>query len=134
MEVPYPPPPARPEWVPPRPDDAPPDTVWIDGEWEWRGRGYTWVRGRWVALPAGAGYALPVAVRNQDGVLYYAPGAFRGSKGEEIADPSPLATARESLPVPGESAAPSGRERDRGRGRTGPTEAVDEHLDGGSPP
>ena len=54
--VPYPPPPARVESVPPRPSTK---ATWIDGEWTWRGKRWLWVRGRWVEPPKGAVFHYP---------------------------------------------------------------------------
>src|SRR5690242_2735513 len=58
--VPYPPPPALVEWVPPKPDGA---AVWIDGEWMWQSGRWTWKRGRWVRPPPGARFAPWTTVR-----------------------------------------------------------------------
>jgi hypothetical protein len=89
-EVPFPPPPARPEVVPDMPKD---DAVWIDGEWSWRGRRWAWRAGRWVEPPAGATFSPWTSVRRGDGVLFFAPGAWRDAKGETLEAPKPLAVA-----------------------------------------
>jgi hypothetical protein len=91
--VPYPPPPARAEFVPNRPAN---DTVWIDGEWVWRRRRWAWRPGRWVVPPSGGRFSPWVMVRADDGAVYYASGAWRDAKDQEIADPQPLATGRSS--------------------------------------
>lgn len=71
--VPYPPPPARPEIVPPVnvPGEG---AVWVDGEWDWRGTRWVWQEGRWE-IPPGSYYARPVMIRLADGRLAW----FRGS-------------------------------------------------------
>lgn len=88
VEVPYPPPPARVEYVPEAPQK---DAAWIDGEWSWRGRRWAWRAGRWVTVAPGAFFAPWTAVRNADGALYFAPGTWRNAKGEELAAPKALA-------------------------------------------
>lgn len=87
VEVPYPPPPARVEFVPDKPQD---DAVWLDGEWVWQGRRYAWKPGRWVVPPAGASFAPWVTVRGKMGTLYLAEGTWRDAKGAELAAPAIL--------------------------------------------
>jgi hypothetical protein len=89
--VPYPPPPARVEYVPEQPRAG---AVWIDGEWSWQGRRWAWKAGRWVVPPEGAAYAPWIAVRDRSGVLYVASGVWRGADGGEIEAPAPLAEGR----------------------------------------
>src|SRR5882724_6058675 len=48
--VPYPPPAAFAETVPPAPNKQ---ARWIDGHWAWRGGTYVWQRGGWLVAPAG---------------------------------------------------------------------------------
>jgi hypothetical protein len=86
-EVPYPPPPARVEFIPDRPDD---DAVWIDGEWTWRGRRYTWKPGRWVRPLPNAAFAPWTTVRDAMGTLYLATGTWRDGKGAALPDPTPI--------------------------------------------
>src|SRR3954469_19970731 len=74
VEVPYPPPPARVEFVPARPAD---DAVWVDGEWVWRGRRYAWKPGRWVMAPSDAKFSPWTSVRDREGTLYLAKGTWR---------------------------------------------------------
>jgi hypothetical protein len=81
VEVEFPPPPARVEFVPPRPAD---DAVWITGEWLWEGRKWAWKPGAWVMPPQDAKYARWVMVRRGDGKLFFAPGAWRNGSGEEV--------------------------------------------------
>lgn len=74
--VPYPPPAARPEVVPPPPAKEP-GAVWIDGEWQWRGRRWEWERGRWEVPYPGAYWAPAVTVRLGDGSLAFFEGGWR---------------------------------------------------------
>ncbi len=128
VEVPFPPPPGRPEVIPAEPKltalpsgydggwgDVPPDPVWIDGGWQWSGQHWSWKRGRWVAMPKGIVYAPWTTVRRADGVLFFAPGAFRDARGNQVDDPPALAVA---LATPGADAAipERGGRRDGGRG------------------
>jgi hypothetical protein len=91
VEVPYPPPPARVEFVPERPRSG---TVWVDGEWTWTGTRWAWTYGRWVAPPDSATFAPWKTARTADGVLLFVPGTWRNAAGAEIADPEPLARGR----------------------------------------
>jgi hypothetical protein len=90
-EIQSPPPPARVEVVPARPKN--PNAVWLDGEWDWTGTRWAWQFGRWVALPPGATYAKWETKRRADGVLIFAPGAFRDPKGRELEPPAAIAIA-----------------------------------------
>ena len=79
--VPYPPPVARVETVPPREDER---DVWIDGQWAWNGKTWRWLPGAWVKPPAGA-YFTPSAVRRAaDGQLYFAPATWRAADGRPL--------------------------------------------------
>jgi len=73
--VPYPPPPARVEAVPPQPA---PDAVWIDGHWQWTAGGYAWQGGRWDQPRPGAHYAPATMVRRRNGELFYYVGSWQG--------------------------------------------------------
>jgi hypothetical protein len=95
VEVPYPPPPARVEIVPPKPPDA--DAVWVDGEWAWQGKRWVWQPGGWVARPR-AGYFAPWLVyRLDNGRLLFAPGAWHAASGEKLPNPVVLEPARNGL-------------------------------------
>ena len=87
----YPPPPARVELVPAKPR---PGAVWIDGEWIWDGRRWGWQPGRWVMPIPGVAFARWCAVREADGSLFVARGAFFNARGEEVPSPPALAIAR----------------------------------------
>ena len=106
VEVPYPPPPARAEFVPSAPRK---DATWLDGEWIWRGRRWSWVRGRWVAPPPRARYAPWTTVRNSEGALFFAPGGWRDESGKPMEPPPPLA---EGYDVPGKVTDMEGEKQD----------------------
>jgi hypothetical protein len=89
--VPYPPPPAHAEIVGPLPDDRA-EWVWIDGEWQWKGRRWVWKSGEWQRAQPGAYYALPATVRLSNGTLAWFPGRW-----ELIAD-EPAPGAKPSTP------------------------------------
>lgn len=103
-EVPFPPPPSRVEFVPEKPDD---DSVWIDGEWTWRGRRYAWKPGRWVKPVPNAAFAPWTTVRDAMGTLFLAKGAWRDDKGAELPDPAPI---RIGLPSQGAVVDPEGEQ------------------------
>ena len=112
VEVPFPPPPARVEVVPPRPTAR---SVWIDGEWSWHGRKWAWKAGRWVVPTPGTAFAPWTTVRGLDGTLFFAPGAWRDAHGEVVVEPIPLATgASDTAPAAPEDATP-----ERGAPQTG---------------
>jgi len=91
VEVPYPPPAALVEVVTKRPDA---DSVWVDGNWVWRGRYYVWRRGGWLRAPAGARYADWRAYVAQDGRLLFASGAWYDAQQQVVTAPRPLRMAR----------------------------------------
>jgi hypothetical protein len=109
IEVPYPPPPARVEYVPDPPQSG---AVWVDGEWSWRGRRWAWRSGRWVIVPPDAAFSPWTSVRNGDGTLYFAPGTWRNAKGEELRAPQALALGSAS---PGSVVDPEGDIEPTGR-------------------
>src|SRR5262245_30359992 len=82
VEVPYPPPPARVEFVPEQPRSG---TVWVDGEWSWTGTRWAWTYGRWVAPPQSATFSPWKTARTSDGALLFVPGTWRNAAGVEIA-------------------------------------------------
>ena len=88
VETPFPPPPARAEFVPRQPAAR---AVWIDGEWTWRGHRWGWNAGRWVIAPAGAAFSPWTTVRSSDGTLFFAQGTWRNAHGDPVATPVPLA-------------------------------------------
>jgi hypothetical protein len=99
VETPFPPPPARAEFVPKQPAKG---AVWIDGEWTWRGHRWGWVAGRWVIAPPGAAFSPWTTVRGSSGTLFFAQGVWRDAHGDVVAAPVPLA-----LGTAGATAAPA---------------------------
>jgi hypothetical protein len=97
IEVPFPPPAAHPEIVPPKPREG---AVWVDGEWTWRGKAWTWESGAWVMAPARAFYSPWVILRVSNGSIRFAPGAWHKEDGQLLPKPTPLALAEPSLEAP----------------------------------
>jgi hypothetical protein len=91
IEVPYPPPPARVEFIPERPRS---NTVWVDGEWSWTGTRWAWTYGRWVVPPESATFSPWKTARTEDGALLFVPGTWRNAAGAEITEPEPIARGR----------------------------------------
>ncbi len=81
IEVPYPPPAARVESVPPPPNAA---DVWIDGQWDWDGRNWRWHEGRWMTPPDGAYFTRWTTQRRRDGRLFFARAAWRDASGRAL--------------------------------------------------
>lgn len=88
--IPYPPPAAFSEVVPPQPRDG---ALWIDGHWAWRGRKFVWRRGGWVIAPEGARFAHWRVRYSQDGTLQFAEDAWYDSKLQPIPRPKILVPA-----------------------------------------
>ena len=82
--VPYPPPPARVEVVPPAPRR---DVVWVDGEWRWEGRRWIWHLGGWFAAGTALRHAPWDLQRLPDGLLRWAPGAWLDAAGRPAPEP-----------------------------------------------
>jgi hypothetical protein len=82
--VPYPPPSALIEIVPPAPN---PEARWIDGYWVWRGRYYVWERGGWVLPPDGATVSKWDARYLDDGTLLYAPTVWYDARDRPMSPP-----------------------------------------------
>lgn len=91
VEVPYPPPAALAETVPPKPDRS--DVVWLDGEWRYRGRSFVWRRGGWVVPPPAGRYAPWRSWYRRDGRLMLAPGTWYDLRQERMRWQQPLAPA-----------------------------------------
>jgi hypothetical protein len=90
VEVDQPPPPARVELLPERPDKT---AVWVDGEWIWRRGLWAWMPGRWVAPPVDARYSPWEFVRGDSGRLWYAQGVWRDAQGNALPAQMPLGVA-----------------------------------------
>jgi hypothetical protein len=67
VRVPYPPPPAKVEEVPPQPSSA---CVWTDGYWDFTDR-WEWQAGEWVMAPPHCRLAR-VELRREQGQLWHA--------------------------------------------------------------
>lgn len=108
VEVPYPPPPARVEVVPPAPQER--GAVWVDGEWAWQGKRWSWLPGGWVVPPLGAYFAPWLVYRLDNGRLLFAPGAWHAANGERLPNPVVLDAARNGLQDEGSpvASAPAG--------------------------
>lgn len=119
-EVPFPPPPARPEEIPSAPSTT---TVWVDGHWRWARGQWFWERGGWYEVPEGVRYA-PTALRwRPDGTPEVAAGHWRRD-GRQVDPPPRAATAKprggavvDETGTPVETRTP--RHRGGGRGRRG---------------
>jgi len=132
VEVPFPPPPARVENIPKRPND---DAVWIDGEWQWQARRWAWKPGRWMVPPPNARFAPWTSVRDRIGTLYVAAGVWRDSAGNEVPEPESVTTAKPAaaavVDTEGEPVPPSRivRSNDVGQDRDASTTNAIEELD-----
>jgi hypothetical protein len=81
IEVPYPPPAARVEIIPPKTNRL---DVWIDGQWEWDGKVWKWLDGAWMTPPANAYFTPWAAERRSDGRLFFARAAWRAKDGRPL--------------------------------------------------
>lgn len=83
--VPYPPPAAKVEEVPTRPNDR---AVWVDGQWTWETRRWVWKSGGWAVPPPGGWYARWKVDRLENGALAFVPGHWHNelSHGNEPYD------------------------------------------------
>jgi hypothetical protein len=84
LEVPYPPPAALIEAVPPSPSSS---LVWLDGFWTWQGRYYAWIRGGWIFVSPGESFAPWQSFYTRDGLLMFAPGAWYSAGGDRVRPP-----------------------------------------------
>jgi hypothetical protein len=89
VAVPYPPPAARVDFVPPRPNDS---AVWVDGQWTWQARRWVWEPGGWVVAPPDS-YFVPWTVRLSAGGFLFSTGSWHKEDGTEIPAPAVLAKA-----------------------------------------
>jgi hypothetical protein len=115
----YPAPPARVEFIPPRPTR---ESVWLDGEWAWTGSKWAWEPGRWVAPPAGATFSPWTTVRDDRGSIYFASGVWKDAQGQALPPPIALATGRAR---PGDITSSEGDDE-----KTGPAPAKSESPHG----
>ena len=89
-EVPYPPPAARAEVVPPKPDGA---VVWLDGQWDWTGSSWRWSHGGWIVPVTGARYQPWTSARRNDGRLFFARATWRDANGKPLDVPPTVVVA-----------------------------------------
>jgi hypothetical protein len=94
IEVPYPPPAAQVEIIPPKPREG---AVWVDGEWAWEGNRWVWESGGWVAPPEHAYLAPWLTYRQANGKLLFASGTWHLDTGAPLPKPVVLAAAETSL-------------------------------------
>lgn len=73
--VPYPPPPAKVQVIPDRPE-KPKDLVWIDGQWLWRSQRWIWQEGKWEEPHKNGYYAIPMTIMVSDGSIRYFAGSW----------------------------------------------------------
>lgn len=81
IEVPYPPPPARVESIPPNDDVT---KVWVDGQWLWQAKRWKWRNGEWVTPPPGAYFTPWETTRKPDGKLFFARAMWRDASGRPL--------------------------------------------------
>ena len=79
LVVPFPPPPAKVQVIPARPEQK--DLVWIDGQWLWKGRRWAWQDGQWEEPLKDGYYALPTTVMLADGSIAYFAGDWHRDSG-----------------------------------------------------
>jgi hypothetical protein len=84
LPVPYPPPAAFAETVPPSPEAA---AVWVDGHWAWRAQAFVWQRGGWVVPPADAYFAHWRIRYAPDGTLLFAEEVWYDARLKPIPSP-----------------------------------------------
>ena len=106
IEVPFPPPPARVETVPPRKTAS---EVWVDGQWEWDGRAWKWRDGAWTTPPPNAYFTRWSTKRRGDGQLLFARAEWRDragrplnvdTKGQLCTAPAPPSSAAAEITKP----------------------------------
>ena len=91
VSVPYPPPAALSELIPPQPKAA--GVVFQDGAWVWRGNYYVWQRGGWVVPPSGAQLAVATLRYLPDGRANFAAPRWVDAKGQRVRPPRILVPA-----------------------------------------
>jgi hypothetical protein len=90
LPVPYPPPAAFAETVPPAPSKR---ALWVDGHWAWRGGTFVWQRGGWVEPQTGAYFAHWRVRYAPDGTLLFAEEAWYDAQLKPIPAPKTLVSA-----------------------------------------
>jgi len=92
VDVPYPPPAARVETVPPIPEHG---AVWVDGQWSWNGKRWDWQPGGWVRVPQEEAYFArwTIAVRPDAPAMRFCAGSWHAPDGARLPKPRVLAGA-----------------------------------------
>ncbi|MCA9612648.1 MAG: hypothetical protein KC586_07805, partial [Myxococcales bacterium] len=72
-----------------------PDSVWVEGYWDWQGAGWIWVGGHWESPQPGHVWEPPVCVTVQGGGYQYHPGHWR----PRDAAPPPIYRAEGTIQV-----------------------------------
>jgi hypothetical protein len=85
VEVPYPPPAALAELIPPRPKLS--GVVFLDGGWTWRGGYYVWQRGGWVVPRPGQRLAPWSLKYTPDGRAFFAETRWVDERGQLVRAP-----------------------------------------------
>lgn len=96
IEVPYPPPPAVPEIVPP--NRAGKQAVWVDGEHLWTNGAWVWQPGRWEVPAPGSYFARPEGRRLADGRLIWYAGTWHAGADARMATPASTSPVRPPSP------------------------------------
>jgi hypothetical protein len=93
LAVPYPPPAAEVEMIPPIPEQG---AVWVDGEWSWKGRRWVWEPGGWVLAPQNDAYYAKwtISIRPEDGTMRFSPGSWHAPSGARLPKPRVLLAAQ----------------------------------------
>jgi hypothetical protein len=91
IDVPFPPPPPRVEFVPPKPKSS---ATWVDGAWTREGTRWRWKRGGWFDVPPGVFYSQWETKRPDGTRLLFAAPAWRDAKGNVVPDPPLLERAK----------------------------------------
>jgi hypothetical protein len=90
LPVPYPPPAAFAEVVPPKPRAG---ALWVDGHWAFRGGTFVWQRGGWLLSAPGARFAHWRLRYAQDGTLMFAEEVWYDANLKPIPSPKKLVPA-----------------------------------------
>jgi hypothetical protein len=93
LVVPYPPPPAKVETMPPAPTN--PACVYLDGQWTFGSRDWQWVAGAWVIAPGGCAFVRQrlfwLALGSEGSELRFRPGRWVQTSNNAL--DCPVATA-----------------------------------------
>lgn len=96
IDVPYPPPPALPEIIPP--NQAGKRAVWVDGEHLWTAGAWVWQPGRWEVPAPRSYFARAEGRRRPDGGLNWFPGTWHAEADARRSPPAPTSPVRPPSP------------------------------------